>query len=172
MSDYKDQYVFPLEKTDVVFPRMVNYLPYVFFIINYVLLISFNFYYLNPHLEMHQLVSILALIAILTGLFYPRLCVTFKKHMRCSNKANTLKKMKELEKTWEKNYRSKVPRLAKYFILFILSVSSSVTVFYSFQNSYKENSIVIATSIIFVTFALVRYLIEFYQIKFSVEKRK
>jgi hypothetical protein len=111
-SKYETDYVFPTSSQAVRFAKAIDTTPYIFFVVNYVILCGSTGFYVSRVLGIWVGVTTSLAIGIIVGLVYPRSCVIFAKHIRTAKLATSLMKMHELEQAFE-NLRKEAKKEAE-----------------------------------------------------------
>ncbi|MDH5325317.1 MAG: hypothetical protein OEZ68_02440 [Gammaproteobacteria bacterium] len=96
----KAGYVLPNNKSHIKLPSLVIYLPYVFFVFNYLILIGGLSYYLILSLDWVQTIAVVSFVSIVFGIYYPIVCLTFNKHYRAARKAPNMAGKLKLIMAW------------------------------------------------------------------------
>lgn len=172
----EEGYVFPLSDESVQMPGLIYYMPYLFFGLNYTLFCGSFFFVFHKQLSYVPALNLSFCIAILVGLFYPRVCMTFNKHMRASGDADTLPKKQYLEEMWEKKRKSGATKLGlfvKHGALFILTSLSIGITYFSINNIWNYNDFVyLAAGVVtLLVFGALRYFFETASLNLSIRLR-
>ena len=119
-NDLEKGYVFPLGTEDKhrYVPGFTHYLPYIFFFLNYCILLGSTFFYLSHDFADHNHainVSLCYALAVggIFGLAYTRSCVTFDKHLRTAMSAKTLWQKKEFEEKYDNLRKASNPGIRR-----------------------------------------------------------
>lgn len=171
-NEFIKGYVLPAGKGMIKMPGLLHYLPYFFFAFNFLILCGGLAFFLSPHMKYHQIVACVSAAAVFFGSFYPLVCVTFKRHVKCAEKANTIKGMRRLEDVWHKQImeRQRPSRTVKVILAFGAIVGSIVIAAFSFVVDKSDIFYVVTfswTSVI--AYALIRFFAEKFRISFSIE---
>ena len=173
-SGLEKEYVLPHEKKNVIMPGMLKFLPYLVFVFNFLILCGGLAFYLAPHVSYVQSVATISAVAVVLGAFYPRVCITFNKHISCAIRGATLRAKHRMENAWEKSVKQcgKPSRLIKVvFVLFSITGALGLAISsYYITDPLYQKVIVIACWIGVVVFAVVRYFIEIYNFKIAKNK--
>ena len=102
-EEFAPGYVFPLdpEQVETYTPGLLHQMPYIFFTINYCVLVGTTYFYSSMCFEFFVSASHALTYGAIFGILYPRSCIVFKKHIWCALHANTLAQKKQLEKQYE-----------------------------------------------------------------------
>jgi len=172
-EELREKYVLPLEKNQIRYGSLITYLPYLFFIFNFIFLCSALTYFISPHFSYYQTVAIVCASATLFGTFYPVVCISFNKHLGCAFKANNARHRNLLEHIWthavkkeKRKYRS-----IKYILLAIANLGAIGVVVFALMPLSKEytHTIIYTSYSGVLIFTAIRYVMEKYRIKIGVE---
>ena len=101
-SAFKSDYLFPSGPKVVGFAKLVKTTPVIFFALNYMVLCgSVGFFFARLHDDWVSGLAFALLVGALFGVYYPRSCVTFYKHINSAELAKTLEQRSELEDGFE-----------------------------------------------------------------------
>jgi hypothetical protein len=120
-SDLEDKYVFPTKPKDVRFPKLVEYTPYLFFIVNYIILCGGAAFFISDFTNISVGLTSSFAIGVIAGLFYPNSCVEFNKHIKTAGKATSLENMRNLEKAFtDFRKQSRKKHIVRYLVLLVI----------------------------------------------------
>lgn len=176
-SEIESEYIFPLSNEQIRLPGLIMHMPYWFFALNFSILSGTIFFVLARHIGLiPSLISSFS-VAMIVGLFYPRVCITFRKHMRASNDANTIPEKYYLEDTWEEKRKARINVIGftlKYFTFtLILSIQLLMT-YMSITNKYLKldnylninmNNLLFSSLLLSIVYLIARYATEVINLK-------
>lgn len=170
-------YAFPLSSKEIKLPGMIKHMPYLFFVLNYNILCGCVFFIAYKYFGILNAINISICTAVLAGLFYPRVCVTFNKHIRASEGASSFPDKQYLEQEWEEKRRSKIDPfglIIKYGLLLFLFFVSLASTICSALNFLEINSyyLLVITIVSGGVFGLFRYFFEIVDLNIGFKFRK
>lgn len=170
-------YIYPLDPKEIRLPGLVSYMPYLFFVLNYNVICGCVFFITYKYFSLANAVNISVCSAIFIGLFYPRVCVTFNKHMRASADADSFPNKQYLEQKWEEKRKGKINLIGftiKYgMLILIFSVSILATIFNIYNIETFSPKTYLSTVILSgLLFGILRYFFEVVDLKINLSLRK
>lgn len=166
-AKYATNYVFPIKQNKALIASMTGVTPYVFFVINYIILSGSVYVYvhrLSSDLYLASLSSVF--ISVFAGLFYPRSCVVYNKHIRSAKDAHSLEHKLKIEKCFE-DARKEHPwcnQTCRLLLILITIINMSCLLIYAWPIYHMSNYLILLVSFSSaLIFAVVRYMMESYK---------
>lgn len=167
-------YVLPSDKKDVMMPEMLKYLPYLVFVFNFLILCGGLAFYFAPHMPYYQMMATVTATAVLFGAFYPRVCITFNKHVSCATRGSTLRAKYRMELAWERAIKQagKPSRIIKIIFLIVSALGAwSIAVVSFFIENHTYQVVIVFFCWGGITmFGILRYKVEIYNFKIAQNK--
>jgi hypothetical protein len=172
--DLAADYVMTRTSRHIKVASMLKYLPYLFFAFNFLILCGGLSFYFSPHMKYYQIVASVSAFAVTLGTFYPVVCVTFNRQIRCASQAKSMRHKNLLERIWghemhKIKQRHKVARGC--FLAMAMFGAISIALFsFSTTGATFELTIINLAYIGTALFAVSRLMIERYRLVIALQK--
>ncbi len=122
-DQYHEEYFYSTNADEILLPGMIRFMPYCFFVLNYMVLCGGLFFYAYFITDDLNLSSVLSLtIGTIVGLFYPNVCIIFNKHIITAIKATSFSHKKKLEESWD-DLRKRFRKDSWYVIALLVTLA-------------------------------------------------
>ncbi|HZW25906.1 MAG TPA: hypothetical protein VFF26_10520 [Gallionella sp.] len=167
-------YVMPRASHHIKVAGMLKYLPYLFFVFNFLILCGGLSFYFSPHMKYFQIVASVSAFAVTLGTFYPVVCVTFNRQIRCATHAKSMRHKNLLERIWGHEMHKIKQRhrgVRGFFLAVAMFGAISIAIFsFSTIGVTYEQTIVYFAYIGTALFGVLRLLIERYRLVVALKK--
>jgi len=166
-------YVLPKGRTPVKYGSLIGQLPYLFFAFNFVLFAGGISFFLAPHTQYHQTVSVVVAICTILGTFYPVVCISFNKHLSCASKARNMRHKQLLENHWTRAVRDRKKKFrgVRNTLLLLANIGAILVAAFAYspQSSGFEMAVIFLSYIGIAIYGALRYAMERWRLRIGVE---
>jgi len=128
---FRCSYVYPTDPSEALIARSVNVLPYIFFAANYMVLCGSSWFFIAQITDNYIGFAASISIGVLVGIFYPRTCVTFYKHLRAAKDALSFSEKHKIEDRFEdaRKQKDSPQKALDLCVFFLLALSAGFSVY-------------------------------------------